>query len=88
MTTTFIGEEGRENNETVMFFRDPFRLITVSEIAKIADIFTRNEILSTNDIRAIIGLRPSSDPAADELRNKNLNPAAGSVPEAEDQTVE
>lgn len=64
-----------ECHESIKAFNDPFKLISVSEIAEIADKFTRNEILSTNEFRQIIGRRPSKDPKADELRNKNLNAA-------------
>lgn len=59
--------------QSIEFFRDPFKLVPVSQIADIADKFTRNEIMSSNEIRSIIGMQPSDDPAADELRNKNLN---------------
>ena len=58
-----------------MFFSDPFKLTTVTNIANIADTFTRNAIMSSNEIRSLIGLKPVDDPRADELRNKNLNPA-------------
>ena len=64
-----------------MFFRDPFRLVPVNDMAEIVDKFTRNEILSSNEVRAILGYKPSDDPRADELRNKNLNdPNAGMMP--------
>ena len=56
-----------------MFFRDPFKLVPVSQIAEIGDKMTRNEIMTSNEIRQVIGLQPSSDPGADELRNKNLS---------------
>jgi hypothetical protein len=56
-----------------MFFREPFKLVPINNIADIADKFTRNEILSSNEIRQIIGVKPSDDPKADELRNSNLN---------------
>ena len=56
-----------------MYFRDPFRLVPVSQVAEIADKFTRNEIMSSNEIRQVVGLKPSKDPKADELRNSNLN---------------
>ena len=56
-----------------MFFNDPFRLVPVDNIAKIADTFTRNEIMTSNEIRQVIGLKPSSDPKADMLVNSNLN---------------
>lgn len=60
-------------SETIKYFLDPFKLVTVSNIAEIADKFTRNEIMSSNEFRQIIGLKPVNDPRADELRNKNLN---------------
>ena len=56
-----------------MYFNNPFGIVPVSQIAEIADKFTRNEIMSSNEFRAIVGLKPSDDPTADELRNKNLN---------------
>lgn len=66
-----------EERESIDFFRDPFKLVPTSELAELADKFTRNEIMSSNEIRQIVGLRPSQDPEADELRNKNLSPAKG-----------
>ena len=65
-----------------MAFRDPFKLVPVSEIAEIADKMTRNEIMTSNEIRQIIGLMPSKDPHADELRNKNLSAPSGSTDQA------
>ena len=56
-----------------MFFRDPFKLVPVNDLAEIADKFTRNEIMTSNEIRQIVGMRPSDDPNADVLRNKNLS---------------
>ena len=56
-----------------MFFRDPFKLVPINNIAEIADKFTRNEILTSNEIRGIIGFKPSNDPKADQLINSNLN---------------
>ena len=56
-----------------MFFKDPFKLVPVEKIADIADKFTRNEILSSNELRGIVGFKPVQDPRADELRNSNLN---------------
>ena len=73
MKRSFLTKTARTQGHTIMYFRDPFKLVPVNELADIADKFTRNEILSSNEIRAIIGYKPSSDPAADELRNKNLN---------------
>ena len=63
----------RTQGQTIMFFRDPFKLVPVTNIAEIADKLTRNEILSSNEVRGLIGFKPSKDPKADELRNKNLN---------------
>ena len=59
-----------------MFFRNPFKLVPVSVLPDMADKLTRNEIVSSNEIRQVIGLKPSDDPDADELRNKNLNKSA------------
>ena len=59
--------------QSIMYFRDPFRLVPINNIADIADKFTRNEILSSNEIRQIIGMKPSNDPRADKLINSNLN---------------
>lgn len=56
-----------------MFFRDPFKLVPVNDIAEIADKFTRNEIMTSNEIRQIVGMKPSDDPKADQLINSNLN---------------
>ena len=69
----FISKTARSQGQAIRYFRNPFRLIPVSSLAEIADKFTRNEILSSNEIRTQIGYRPSDDPAADELRNSNLN---------------
>ena len=73
----FLTEDDRTNHETVKYFLDPFKLVPVSNLAEIADKFTRNEIMTSNEIRQIIGLKPVDDQRADELRNKNLNPAEG-----------
>lgn len=72
----FLTKTARSQNQSIMFFRDPFKLVPVTKIADIADKFTRNEILSSNELRGIIGYKPSSDPRADELRNKNINQSA------------
>lgn len=69
----FIPLYAREEGEAIRYFRDPFKLTTVTEIAKIADTFTRNEIMTSNEIRQKIGLEPSQDPKADMLINSNLN---------------
>lgn len=69
----FLTKTARSQNQSLMFFKDAFSLVPATELANIADKFTRNEILSSNEIRAMIGYKPSLDPEADELRNKNLN---------------
>lgn len=69
----FLTKTARSQKQSIVFFRDPFKLVPVSQIADIADKFTRNEILSSNEIRGIVGYRPVDDPQANELRNKNLN---------------
>ena len=74
MIRKFLTKTARSQKQTVMFFNDPFKLAPVGEIAQIADLFTRNEIMSSNEIRQIIGLKPSDDPNADALQNKNLYP--------------
>lgn len=74
MKRKFLTQTARTQRQSIEFFRDPFRLIPAAQMAEIADKMTRNEILTGNEIRQIIGYRPSEDPKADELRNKNLNP--------------
>ena len=83
MKRKFLTKTARSQNQSIAFFRDPFKLVPVSEIAEIADKFTRNEIMSSNEIRQIIGMKPSDDPKADELRNKNLNASAEELSESE-----
>lgn len=74
----FLTKTARTQGQKITFHRDPFRLVPVDKLADIADRFTRNEILSSNEVRGIIGYKPSNDPRADELRNKNINETAGS----------
>ena len=69
----FLSKKAISTGQSILYFRDPFRLVPVSELANIADKFTRNEILSSNEVRTEIGYKPSDQPGADELRNKNLN---------------
>ena len=76
MNRTFLSKTARSQNQTIKFFRDPLKLVSVDKIADIADKLTRNEILSSNELRAVIGRKASSDPSADELRNKNINQAS------------
>ena len=73
MNRKFISKTARTQGQKILYFRDPFKLIPISQIAEIADKFTRNEILSSNEIRQIVGRKPSSDPKADELRNSNIS---------------
>lgn len=79
----FLSEEKRDNGEAIKYFRDPFKLIPVENVAEIADKFTRNEIMTANEIRQIVGMKPSDDPTADELRNKNLSAPKGTAPSPE-----
>ena len=75
MIRTFLTKTARSQKQSIAYFRDPFKLVPVSEISEIADKLTRNEIATSNEIRQEIGWKPSKDPVADELRNKNLNPS-------------
>lgn len=87
MKRKFLTKTARSQNQTIQFFRDPFRLVPVNDIAEIADKFTRNEILTSNEIRQIIGMKPSKDPKADKLINSNLNQPENSTEEIQqDQT--
>lgn len=72
MKRSFLTKTARTQGQSIMYFRDPFRLVPVADIAEIADKFTRNEILSSNEVRGIIGFKPVQDAAADQLRNKNI----------------
>lgn len=72
MKRKFLSKTARSQLQTIAFFRDPFKLVPINNIAEIADKFTRNEILTSNEIRQIIGMKPSEDPKADELRNSNI----------------
>jgi len=75
----FLSKTARSQGQSIMFFRDPFKLVPVSEIAEISDKMTRNEIMTSNEIRQLIGMKPSDDPNADELRNKNLSESKESI---------
>lgn len=70
---TFLTKTARSQGQSIMFFNDPFKLVSVKDLSELADKLTRNEIASSNEIRQIIGMKPSKDPSADELRNKNLS---------------
>ena len=81
MKRKFLTKTARSQNKSIMFFRDPFKLVPVADLAEISDKFNRNEIATSNEIRQVIGWKPSTDPKADELRNSNLSEhnAGGSV---------
>ena len=73
MKRKFLTKTARSQHQSIAFFRDPFKLVPVNDIAEIADKFTRNEIMTSNEIRQIVGMKPSNDPKADKLINSNLN---------------
>ena len=85
MIRKFITKTARTQGKTILFFRDPFKLVPVNQIAEIADKFTRNEILTSNEIRQVIGRKPSDDPKADMLVNSNLNQSSESLAEMNGQ---
>lgn len=76
MKRKFLTKTARTQGQSIVYFRNPFKLVPVAELAEISDKLTRNEIASSNEIRQIIGWKPSDEPGADELRNKNLNQSA------------
>ena len=86
MRRKFLTKTARTQGQTIMYFNAPFKLVPVNQLADIADKFTRNEIMSSNEMRAIIGLKPSDQPGADELRNKNLNREDSGPPLVEETT--
>ena len=73
MKRKFLTKTARTQKQTILFFRDPFKLIPSEKLAELADKFTRNEIMTSNEFRQIVGRKPSSDPKADQLINSNLN---------------
>lgn len=89
MKRKFLTKTARSQLQSIWFFRDPFKLVPVADIAEIADKFTRNEIMTSNEIRQIVGMKPSEDPRADELRNKNLSePSENRQPEIPEKNAE
>ena len=84
----FLTKTARTQGQTIMAFRDPFKLVPINNIADIADKFTRNEILSSNELRQIIGRRPSSDKRADMLLNSNLNHSPDELDATESENYE
>lgn len=83
MKRKFLTETARSQGQSIMFFRDPFKMVPVNDMAEIADKFTRNEIMTSNEIRQRVGLKPSTDPKADKLRNSNIR-----LPEETQTTTE
>lgn len=84
MNRKFLSKTARTQNQTIAFFRDPFKLVPVNNIAEIADKFTRNEIMTSNEIRQVIGMKPSDDPKADQLVNSNISQPEGDEPQQEE----
>ena len=87
MKRKFLTKTARSQHQSISFFRDPFKLVPVNDIAEIADKFTRNEIMTSNEIRQVVGMKPSEDPRADELRNKNLSEPSGSNQQSEEMPI-
>ena len=84
----FLTKTARTQRQAIRYYRDPFSLTPTAAIADIADKFTRNEILSPNEVRGIVGFKPAADPKADELRNRNINQSAeeaGSLSEIQNE---
>lgn len=81
MKRKFLSRTARTQGQSIMYFREPFKLVPVNSVAEIADKFTRNEIMTANEIRQVIGMKPSKDPKADELRNSNISQAKEEITE-------
>ena len=88
MKRKFLTQTARTQGQSIAFFRDPFKLVPVDNIAEIADKFTRNEIMTPNEIRQVIGMMPASDPQADELRNRNISESNAEVQQKSDMNEE
>lgn len=84
---SFLTKTARSQKQAIRYFRDPFKLVPIDHIAEIADKFTRNEIMTSNEIRQVIGMSPSSDPKADQLINSNM-PVDKALPASGGETVE
>ena len=85
MKRKFLTKTARSQKQSILFFRDPFKLVPVNDLAEIADKFTRNEIMSKNEIRQIVGMKPSDDPKADQLINSNIHQTEGAQAPANDR---
>lgn len=88
MKRKFLTKTARTQMQSITFFRDPFKLVPVNNIAEIADKFTRNEIMTSNEIRQIVGLKPSKDPKADKLINSNISQTNEKIKEYTDKSTE
>lgn len=88
MKRKFLTKTARSQNQTIKFFRDSFRLVPLGKIAEIAGVFTQNEILTANEVRQIIGMKPSNDPKADQLVNSNINQTGPGINPTPDVTEE
>lgn len=88
MKRKFLTKTARSQLQSILYFRDPFKLVPVNELAEIADKFTRNEILSKNEIRQVIGRKPSDDPKADQLINSNITQPTEALPPSDEVTDE
>lgn len=84
MKRKFLTKTARTQKQTILFFRDPFKLVPVNDIAEIADKFTRNEIMTSNEIRQVVGMKPADDPKADQLVNSNISQPTDSMETAKD----
>lgn len=89
MKRKFLSKTARTRQQSIVYFRDPFSLVTIPNIAQIADTFTRNEIMTSNEIRQVIGMKPSDDPKADQLVNSNMyqTETAPAAPEVTDEQI-
>lgn len=88
MKRTFLTKKARTQHKSIVFFREPFKLVPVNDMAEIADKFTRNEIMTSNEIRQVIGMKPSTDPKADQLVNSNIRePSDKTAPVTQEPTI-
>lgn len=87
MKRKFLTKTARSQKQSIMFFRDPFKLVPVENVAEIADKFTRNTIMTANEFRQVIGMKPADDPKADQLRNANISEPASDMAPMEDPSM-